>query len=192
MWRTYPTAHGGHQPLPESIEQPFTGYRGQVETPDLVGMTTQDARRTARLAEIRLAVDEHPAEPGLRGRVISQHPLAGQYVQPADIVTITVGARPDVTVPDVRGAEEQEAMLQLRDAGLFPSRRVVRRSNAVPQGHVVRTRPRAGADVSLGTRVTLVIAAPPRPSGAHARREAKRVRAQRLPDGTFLTLPEGE
>ena len=206
MWRTYPTVPGGYQPLPgprkgtpektpaggspEVIEQPFTALRGQVEAPDLVGMTAQDARRTARLAEFGVIVAEHPAEPGLRGRVLSQRPVAGQYTEPGALMTITIGARPDVKVPDVRGVEEHDALAQIRDAGLFPSRRVVRRSNDVPQGHVVRTRPRAGAEVPVGARVAYVIAAPSRPKGTHARREAKRARVQRLPDGTFLTMPE--
>ena len=192
MWRTFPTMHRGYLPLPEAIEQPLSARHGDVEAPDLVGMTAQDARRIARLAEFGVIVEDRPVDVGLRGRVLSQKPAAGEYAEPGDIMTITVGARPDVKVPDVRGVEGQEAVALIRDAGLFPSRRVLRRSNDVPQGHVVRTRPRAGAEVPVGARVAYVIAAPSRPNGTHARRDAKRVRTQRLPGGAFLTMPESE
>jgi serine/threonine-protein kinase len=103
---------------------------------------------------------------------------------------IVIGSRPDVIVPDVRGRDEEDALRALADAGLGTARRVMRRSDSVPEGHIVRTRPRAGAEVPTGSRVSYVVGVGPRESAGHRRGDRHRVRARRLPDGTFISLPE--
>ena len=112
-------------------------------------------------------------------------------VRPGDVIHAWVGGRPGVAVPDVRGADEQEALASLRAAGLFPTRRVVRRSNSVAPGLVIHTRPRAGTEVPVGTRVNYVIATAPR-ERASAKRAARRSRVQGMPDGAFLSMPDQE
>jgi serine/threonine-protein kinase len=123
---------------------------------------------------------------------VAQDPAPGVLLAPGDTVTITVGARPAVVVPDVRGGEEAEMLAVLRDAGLRPERRVARRSDRIPEGHIVRTRPRAGSSVPYGTKVTCVVATPRPLHGKRARRQERRVRVRRLPDGSFLSLPSDE
>jgi beta-lactam-binding protein with PASTA domain len=108
------------------------------------------------------------------------------------VVTAAIGARPGVVVPDVRGTDELESLAALRAAGLYPSRRVERRSRSVPQGQVIRTRPRAGAEVPAGTRVTYVIATQPRAVRSPAQHGGRRARGRRLPDDALLSLPGGE
>ncbi|MEX1295272.1 MAG: PASTA domain-containing protein, partial [Candidatus Limnocylindrales bacterium] len=98
---------------------------------------------------------------------------------------------PLIAVPDVEGLDEQEALAILRSVGLTPSRRVERRSSSVTVGHVVRTRPRAGGQVPVGTRIAFVVAVAPRPKRAQARREARRSRG-RLTDDAFLSMPSAE
>ena len=164
---------------------------GPIAAPDLIGMSPQDARRTAHLAEIDLILEEHPAERGLRGRVFRQDPAPGARVRPGDVIDAWVGARPGVAVPDVEGVEEQDALAALRSAGLYPSRRVVRRSRSVPQGLIIRTRPRAGTAVPIGTRVTYVVASQPR-ARASDKREARRAHARQVPGESFISLPVTE
>ena len=154
-------------------------------------MPSQDARRTARFTELDLFLEEQPADRGLRGRVFRQDPEPGTLVRPGDVIHAWVGGRPGVAVPDVRGADEQEALASLRAAGLFPTRRVVRRSNSVAPGLVIHTRPRAGTEVPVGTRVNYVIATAPR-ERASAKRAARRSRVQGMPDGAFLSMPDQE
>lgn len=173
-------------PDPDEDAQP----RGTLEAPDLRGMAASDARRIGRMSDLRVAVSTRSTEEALWGRVVAQEPAPGAAMWPGDAVAIILGTRPDVVVPDVRGAEEAEALAVLRDAGLHLGRRVARRSDRAPEGHVVRTRPRAGATVPMGTRVTCIVATPRAIHGAQARRHEKRVR--RLPDGAFLSLPSVE
>jgi beta-lactam-binding protein with PASTA domain len=164
--------------------------RAALTTPDLIGLHVQDARRVARLSGLPVWVDDRPCGRDLWGRVLAQDPEPDTSLLPGDIVSITVGTRPRITVPDVCGAEETESLAVLRDAGLVPERRAVRRSDGVPSGHILRTRPRAGADVATGTRVSYVVAAAPRVRVGQRRRDERRVRPHRLPDGTFVSLPE--
>jgi hypothetical protein len=205
MWRTVPTVSGPGHPVPRSpvaegsanettMAEPArpSSASGPLPAPDLVGMTPQDARRYARFAEVELHVEERPTDSGLRGRVFRQEPIPGTELKPGDVVTAFVGTRPLVPVPDVSGLDEQESLSVLRAAGLTPSRRVVRRSRSVAVGHVIRTRPRAGSEVSVGTRVAYVVAVAPRPKRSESRRDARRGRDRGLPDGAFLSMPIGE
>ena len=205
MWRTDPTAVSGRAPLPAEAQSALPGATratddetprprpggGAVAVPELIGMASQDARRVARFAELGLVIEELPAGDDLRGHVFRQDPEAGSLVLPGDVVTAFIGARPAVTVPDLRGMDEHDSLALMEELGLSPSRRVLRRSKSVAQGHVLRTRPRAGSEVPIGTRVTYVVAAAPRPRES-ARHESKRSRVQRMPDGTFASIPDEE
>ena len=207
MWRTAPTTRDPGSTVsedgevertsPEPVQAPpfgsagFTRPPGTLSAPDLHGMASQEARLIGRMADLNISVDSHTAEEALWDRVVAQDPVPGATLRPGDTLTITVGVRSTVLVPDVRGGEEDVMLDVLRDAGLRPERKVTRRSDSVPEGHILRTRPRAGSSVPLGTRVTYVVATP-RPHGKQARRHEKRIRASRLPDGSFLSLPPDE
>ena len=176
MWRTLPPLHDGDPGMPEddgarrpafaamTVQEPdldgAAQLRGTLSAPDLRGMAAHDARRTGRMSELRMLVTAHTAQQALWDRVVAQDPAPGVLMRPGDSLTITVGARPTVEVPDVRGGEESEMLAVLRDAGLRPEHRVARRSDSVQEGHIVRTRPRAGTAVPYGTKVTYVVATP--------------------------------
>lgn len=204
MWRTLPAdpGAGSAQPAspgpspgegaPSAIEDPTEQPPGigSVAVPDLVGMSAHDARRTARYSELELELEDRPANDALRSRILWQEPEPGTYVPPGAVVTAAVGGRPGVTVPDLHGLDEQESLAILRASGLFPARRVVRRSSSVAQGQILRTRPRAGTSVPLGSRITYVVASPPRPSRSSVRREVRRSRSPGPLDPAVFSLPD--
>ena len=203
MWRTVPTEPGGclflseepgsaRLPTRRAAEEPVpktTRAFGSVEAPDLIGMTTRDARRTARFAEVPLVVEHEPVASGSRGRVFRQQPAPGAPLRPGEVVTASVGIRPDVAVPDVRGWDELDTLATLRASGLEPSRKIERRSRSVPPGQVIRTRPRAGTLVPVGTRIAYAVATTPRPERVSGERGSRRARALRMSDGSLLTTP---
>ena len=208
MWRTAPTTHdlgptvsgdeGARHPSPGPVQVPqpdipgSTRPLGTLTAPDLRGMAAQDARRIGHMSDLHVLVSSHATEEALWGRVVAQDPAPGATLSPGDTVTITVGKRPTVLVPDVRGGEEDEMLGVLREAGLRPEQRVTRRSDSIPEGHIVRTRPRAGSSVPHGTKVTYIVATPRQLHGKQSRRHEKRARVRRLPDGSFLSLPSDE
>ena len=200
MWRTVPTTDdpgstvsgdgegpplsAGPVPVPLPDRQDPTEPLGTLAAPDLRGMAAPDARRIARMSDLHVVVSTHATEEALWDRVVAQEPAPGVALRPGDTVMIKVGERPTVLVPDVRGGEETEMLVVLRDAGLRPARRVPRRSDSVPEGHVVRTRPRAGSSVPQGTKVTYIVATPRPVHGKRARRHEERVRLRHRPDGS--------
>ena len=118
---------------------------------------------------------------------LPQRPAPDTLAGPDGSVIITVGAHPRVAVPDIRGRDEDDALSVLREAGLGADRRAARRSDRVPEGHVVRTRPRAGTEVATGTRISYVVAAGPRDVAHGGRRRDRRSRrVARMSDGSFL------
>lgn len=207
MWRT-PSASQGEVAVPaEQPDPPVPAAspadgagavasngpgmpKGPVPAPDLGGLSIHDARRSARLTDLELHVAERPTDERRWGRVLEQQPPPGADVEPGAPVRVVIGCRPLLRVPDVRGREETEALALLRQAGLEPERRATRHSDKVPEGHVLRTRPRAGAEVAIGTRMTYVVADGPRARGGHPKASRRRGRNGRLPDGSFLSLPD--
>ena len=210
MWRNLPSSAGGPTMPADHPSDPtapalgaesalgsagLTAVDAQVDTsptvtPDLAGMSASDARRVARLAGVHITVEERPAPDDRWGQVLGQEPAAGAMVTRGDTVTLVVGGRPHVLVPELRGRDEAEAVAVLHTLGLTPERRATRRSDKVPEGHLLRTRPRPGTEVPVGSRVAYVLAAGPRAKAGGGRHERQRVRAGRLRDGSFMTLPE--
>ncbi len=216
MWRNPPSVDGVHSPLP--VDQPIeptatsegfagavvasgdtpappglaseTVLSGPVSAPDLVGMSSSDARRVARLAGLHVDTQERPARDDRWGQVLSQDPQSGIEVVPGDTISIVVGGRPHVVIPDLRGRDESEAMADLHALGLAPERRGTRRSDKVPEGHVLRTWPRSDTEVAIGSRVAYVVAVGPRVKAGRARRERQRTRDGFVPNGSFMSLPE--
>ena len=87
----------------------------QVEVPDLVGQTEEDARSALESAGLRVGkvTEEESAEDP--DTVLEQSPAAGDEVDTDTAVDITV-ARP-TPVPDVVDLTEEEATAELEDAG---------------------------------------------------------------------------
>jgi len=189
MWRSPDPVLGSQPSEPAEAstdEGRLAGTKmAPAATPDLVGLSLMEARRQARLIGLHVEALERISGEDEWGRVLEQEPAAGSAPGRDASVSLTVGVRPHVRVPDVRGRSEDDALAVLRAAGFVSTRRVVRKSDKVPEGHVVRTRPRAGSQVSAGSRISYVLADAPRPTGRERHGEKHRVRAVRMPDGSF-------
>ena len=95
----------------------------------------------------------------------SRSPDVGERVQPGSVVHVLVAQEADtIAVPDVRGATEADALAVLVEAGLLPGGRFMRYDATVPEGLVVRTDPRTGTEVALGTTVAYYLSRGPRPA----------------------------
>jgi hypothetical protein len=143
--------------------EPGPPGRGEpaVEVPNVVRLRA--ARATALLEsrglKARLDGFDHP-----RATVIGQDPAPGERLERGAVVTLTTvrGNPPKafVTVPEVVGLSEKEAVAQLQKAGLGATSKP-RPSGEAPAGTVLASSPVAGASVESGTEVRLTVSSGP-------------------------------
>jgi serine/threonine-protein kinase len=127
----------------------------QVQVPDLIGMTEQQARAAIGDAGLSVGQPEYVADPDVaRDKVIKQDPNRDTFVEPGATVTITVSTgKPMTTVPPVVGQTREDAQASLQNAGL--KAKFQEKDGDAPRGQVLETNPAAGEQVPEGTTVTV-------------------------------------
>ena len=137
----------------------------QVEVPDLVDMTFEDAQRAAEAEGLeveRTAFEDSDKPPDT---VLSQDPEAGTNVDIGSVIKLTLaqGAQ-TATVPDLRLRTESEAITLIVEAGFVAGTRTEEFDALVPIGSVVSQDPRAGLTATEGIEINYVISKGPEPS----------------------------
>ena len=132
---------------------------GQVEVPDVVGMTLDDAKKELNDAGLgwKIGKQEESAQYD-KGYVMGQDPEDGEKVKKNTQITLDVStgkAEEQVEVPDVVGQDEADAQKTLEDAGFKVESTAVYSSQ--PQGEVVATTPEAGTQAAKGSTVTIQV-----------------------------------
>ncbi len=110
------------------------------------------------------------------GTVIAQNPAAPAMAAASRRVDLLVcegaaGQSGLIEVPDVKGRTLEVARKILDSSALSVDRVLQVPSGSVPEGVIVNTRPRAGAKVASGSRVTLSVAVTPEASASTAASE---------------------
>lgn len=102
--------------------------------------------------------------PDAIGTVIDQTPVGGALVNKGTLVTLTVSSGPGtVNIPTIVQLPKQEAIKELKNAGLMVPRILQAHSATVPPGQAIRTNPPAGASLEVGSAVTLYVSLGPAP-----------------------------
>jgi beta-lactam-binding protein with PASTA domain len=127
-----------------------------VAMPDVTGMAAADAVKALaarKLVPTLQQVDSQEAP----GTVLAQSPTSGKRAKPGTKVTLQVAkGHASIAVPDVTGHSAQDAVNDLKNAGL--SSTVVRVPASQPTGTVVAQSPAAGTKVARGSAVRLNVA----------------------------------
>ncbi|MEX2658390.1 MAG: PASTA domain-containing protein, partial [Acidimicrobiales bacterium] len=119
--------------------------------PSVVGATVDQAKKDITELGLEVTVSERFSSTVDAGIVISTNPGGGATLARGDTVELVVSKGPDlVTVPDVSGMTEDEAIAALKAAGL-----VAGDSTGPAGGRVFDTDPGAGTKVERGSRVDL-------------------------------------
>ena len=134
----------------------FSSGPGEVEIPDLKGMSRDDAEKALKDANLALGkvdlVDDSDQE---KDMVVGQSPEAQSKAKKGDLINIQV-ASGKVTVPSVTGKSQADAESALTAVGLVPNTRfedvVDGTENLVLSQDVA-----ANTKVDRGTTVTLII-----------------------------------
>jgi beta-lactam-binding protein with PASTA domain len=94
----------------------------------------------------------------IAGNVISQSPTGGTYATAGSAINLTVSTGlPALTVPDLFGLTQQDAINLLLSLGLVPGAIGSAPSQFVPPNLVQTQNPSAGAPVAVGTIVSFVL-----------------------------------
>lgn len=165
---------------------------GTVAAPQLVGLTQQDAAARAAEAGVIVKVEQRQVDDPA-GRVVSQSPAAGTFLDDGGTVRLVVSrGPPPVAIPDVAGQPEQQAALVLNGAGFAVDTKHDYDEN-IPAGIAIRTDPAANEKRAPESTVALVVSNGPRPvavpdvagksyDAAVAGLQAKRFTATRVDD----------
>ncbi|HET9740875.1 MAG TPA: PASTA domain-containing protein [Solirubrobacteraceae bacterium] len=129
--------------------------REQVEVPDVVGESEDNARSALEGAGLRagkVTEEESEEEPGT---VIEQSPAGGGKVARGEAVDLVIARA--VRVPDVVDATEEEATTTLEDAGFEVRVREQTVTDPEQDGVVLEQSPAADEERRQGSRVTIVV-----------------------------------
>lgn len=166
---------GGMHPSPSPVPRHDGGSlpRGEACTAvDFVGSGFLDAYALATATGLRLSVSVWQTNVGPWGRVLDQRPEPRQRIRRGGRIAVTVSGRPYEQVPDVRGLPLGDAIERLVWLGFVPLVDARRSSRTVSVGHVLATRPGAGALLTCGAVVALTVARAPRAKADQANADA--------------------
>ena len=158
------------QPAPgESIEQgqavnvTISTGREQATVPQLIGLTSLDAVRTA-LSDANLQLGDITEEDSNQpaGYVLAQEPAEGAQLAAGSAVGVVVSSGL-IEVPDVRDVTVAQALSDLAQAG-FEVQQVEQESTLEPAGIVLAQSPQPGTSLERGSVVTITISLAPEPT----------------------------
>jgi serine/threonine-protein kinase len=133
----------------------FESAPEQIAVPNVIRLNETQARAEIGDAELRVGTIDHQADESVpQGKVISQDPSPGTYVDPDTAVTFVISTgKPELQVPSVVGLDKEAARAQLEQQKFVV--RLQQKESDQPQGEVVETDPPANATVSEGSTVTV-------------------------------------
>jgi serine/threonine-protein kinase len=141
----------------------FESAPEKEQVPNLIGMTEADARTAIGDAGLNVGnVDFEPSENADdKDKVTDQTPSQDEYVDPNTSVDIVISSGlPQVEVPFLVGATQDEARNKLREAKLSPEFKSVESDE--PQGQVLETSPAGGEEVDQNSTVSVTISKGPK------------------------------
>ncbi|UZN03391.1 Stk1 family PASTA domain-containing Ser/Thr kinase [Cellulomonas sp. S1-8] len=130
-----------------------------VEVPAVTGLSLEAAQAALSEADLLSKPAQEPSDEVAAGLATRTDPAEGESVEKETEVLLYISTGPsEVTVPDVTGKTEAEAVAALEAAGLVVAPARQREdSPTVPKDRVTKTEPAANAAASSGATVTLFV-----------------------------------
>ena len=139
------------------IEITVSQADGQVEVPNLVSLSQEDAIRRLNVLGFTPDIQEVDNEIFGAGEVLSQNPLMGELAERGSVVMIEVSLGPsERQIPDLSGVEFSEALGLLFELD-FRTTRVDESDPQVAEGLVLRTEHEAGSLLRAREIVTIFV-----------------------------------
>jgi serine/threonine-protein kinase len=170
---------GEEEPTPSPTPEPTAEL---VSTPNFIGLREENALNRADNRGFVLEITYHETDEMEAGRVVEQLPEPKTEVPAGTTVQVTVSTQVEtVVVPDVHGIKEDVAIAQLEDSGLFAGQRATA-PDALPEGYLVATDPRAGSSIARGSTVDYTVSLGPDTDATPERTRAPDVTPEPTPD----------
>lgn len=145
-----------------SIELSVSSGPPELAIPDVEGFDAALAQRVIASAGITVNRIDSVANAAPKGTALATRPTAGVTRAPTDPVTLVVSSGPaNTSIPDLSNLTVPEARERLFAAGLTLGRILKERSEALPEGRIIRQRPAAGGLAAKDGRVDVVVAGEP-------------------------------
>ena len=135
------------------------GRVDDVNLPNFVNMTREEAEQAATNAGLQLEITEEFSSDVENGKVISQEPqyVEGYLVKDGSTVKIVISKGENIKiVPDVVGKTREEAEQKVK-AEEFEVKVVEEANSKVQAGYVIRQDPEAEEEVNAGETVTIYV-----------------------------------
>ena len=134
-----------------------------VPVPELADMPRNDAVRELEHLGFEVSVMEEPSPEIKRGNVISTNPAAGSELKRGTQITLTVSSGKEMTdVPDVTNLTTEEAIEELKKAGLELNPNVRRESSDnIEEGVILSQQPAGGTQIAKGSRIAITVSSGP-------------------------------
>jgi serine/threonine-protein kinase len=149
------------------LANPGTTPTTQVEVPNFLGMTIEQAKAKADEVGLELVPQIAPSIEGDPNTVFSQDPAAGTKVDKGSKVQLKlVEGTGTAFVPDLRGKVESEGLNLIAQAHLQIGSRTEAFDPSFPSGSIISQDPPAGVQVAEGTVVNYVVSKGPEPTAS--------------------------
>ncbi|MCX4470969.1 Stk1 family PASTA domain-containing Ser/Thr kinase [Micromonospora sp. NBC_01655] len=127
--------------------------------PELVSLSKAEAQAQATRGGFTLEYAEPRYDEKIpRDGVVAQSPASAARIVKGGTITLTLSLGPDrFPVPDVVGKEFELAEADLVNAKLVVAKGTPRYDDNLPEGVVVDTNPKVGAEVKPGAKVTVIL-----------------------------------
>jgi eukaryotic-like serine/threonine-protein kinase len=133
-----------------------SGGPGTVLVPSVRNLPQAQAIDELEERGLRANVDRLPSETVREGLTVRTVPSAGTEVERGERIQLFISSGPELTtVPGVIGLSSDSAEAQISDAGLVPA--VQEQESEQPEGEVIAQDPGAGAQLELGSTVTITV-----------------------------------
>lgn len=117
----------------------------EIEVPDVVNLPVEEAQQVLEEKGLKAIITEEYSDEVEEGIVISQSEEPGKKVKRGREITLVVSKGPEMLeVPDVRGKSQDEAEMELQNAGFDNIVVETAFHDEVPQGNVIDQNPRSG------------------------------------------------
>jgi eukaryotic-like serine/threonine-protein kinase len=130
----------------------------QVVIPDVSGQDQVEASNTLGARSLTAKKVSQPSDTVDSGKVIGTNPAAGQSVaKGSEIQLIVSSGKEEVTVPNLYGLAQSEALDSLENAGLTGTVTSVFSCESSSSGKVIAQSPSAGSRVDRGSNVNMSV-----------------------------------